>query len=252
MTVTTILRGGLSNNLFGIAAVLGYSMKHMIDYCIPTKIVNPHYEGQKVFYSKNLKYCKDNGGTTATVYKEPHFHFAEIPTPHSRYIVLDGYYQSALYHYGFKDEILKILNIPYEFKKDWCSIHYRRGDYLNLTSYHPIVSSIYIQEAQMKMMANGIGKFHVFSDDIEFCRTSMPQFEDADYIFSEGKSEVEDLSLASSCEHNIGSNSAFSWWINYLNRNENKVAIFPKKDRWFGKKLNHNVENLYCPQWTLI
>lgn len=245
------LYGGLGNNLFQIAATIGFAFRHGEKYCVPTKIINPHLENQKVFYSKYLNYCEE-GIATATVYKEPNFHYNEIPAPHSKYTLLDGYFQSELYWSDFKDEVLKILDIPYEFKDGYCAILVRRGDYLNLPAHHPVISSIYLQEAQMKMMRNGIGKFIVFSDDLDFCRNSMPQFEDADYIFSEGKTDIEDLSLASSCSCQIGSNSAYSFWAYYLNKNKNKIGIFPKKERWFGKMLPHNVENLYMKEWCLV
>lgn len=250
MTVSCVLKGGLSNCLFIISATLAYSMKHLIDYCIPTEIVNPHYEGQKVFYSKNLKYCNGNGVTTATVYKEPHFHFAEIPAPHSRYTVLDGYYQSYRYIEPYREEVLKILNIPYEYKEGKCAICIRRGDYINLPKYHNVVSSVYLKFAQIKMMNAGVGKFEVYSDDIEWCKNYMPQFDNADYYFSEGKTDIEDLSLASSCQNVIMSASSFSWWVAWLGRNEDRKVIYPKT--WFGAALKHDTKDLCPANWEAL
>lgn len=252
MKVSPILRGGLGNNLFQICAAIGYSLKHEINYCIPTQVQNPHYSNQKIFFSPNLYYCK-GGVVTAQVYKEPCFEYREIPAPFTQHTVLDGYFQSYRYFNDYRDEIIKILDIPYEFKKDWCSIHVRRGDYLQWQHVHPVMPREYFDDAQLYMTDKGVFNFIIISDDIEWCKVHLTQFDDCNYVFSsESESDVSDLSLASSCEHNIGSNSSYSFWIYWLNQNKNKIGVFPAKDKWFGKEVGHNVEDLYMPEWILI
>lgn len=255
MIVSGKLQGGLGNCLWIISAIISYSLKHNIQYRIPKTIINPHYPDQKVFASPYLKYFSEQFlemQGRIEYYYEPYFHYAEIPKFDCDVLILSGYFQSVKHIDPYKEEVFKILNIPYEFKKDKCAICVRRGDYLNLPGFHPVVSNIYLQEAQIKMMNNGIGKFEVYSDDIEWCKNYMPQFDNADYEFSEGKTDTEDLALASSCENQICSNSSFSFWSYYLNKNENKIGIFPKKDRWFGKALSHDVSDLYLPEMVLI
>jgi len=258
--ISTKLIGGLSNNLFQIAMLVAYSLRHNLPYCIPNEITNPHSKDQKVFYSKFLNYCKKEN--KFPIYLEKGFNYEEIP--YLTNICFQGYWQSGRYFNDYREQILNILNIPYEIKKGWCSIHVRRGDYLKLPTIHPVVSVDYILNAMLEMMwRTGCENFLIFSDDIEWCKQNIhsnvvftrrdKQIRlGANIEYSENKNEVEDLSLASSCQYNIGCNSSFSWWIYYLNRSENKGGIFPQKDKWFGSALPHNVDDLYMPQWILV
>jgi hypothetical protein len=52
------------------------------------------------------------------------------------------------------------------------------------------------------------------------------------------------------CENNIIANSSFSWWGAWLNKNNNKIVVAPKK--WFGNALQHNTKDLYPEKWIVI
>ena len=58
------------------------------------------------------------------------------------------------------------------------------------------------------------------------------------------------LLLMSCCNHNIIANSTFSWWGAYFNDNSNKIICYPSK--WFGVSINHNVNDLFPPEWNKI
>ena len=54
-------------------------------------------------------------------------------------------------------------------------------------------------------------------------------------------------------DHNIISNSSFSWWAAWLNDNERKQIISPKKENWFGEFYSHyNMNDLIPEDWEQI
>ena len=56
----------------------------------------------------------------------------------------------------------------------------------------------------------------------------------------------EDMYLMSLCKHNIIANSSFSWWGAWLNNNNYKTVIAPKK--WFLDKENE----VACENWIKL
>jgi len=92
----------------------------------------------------------------------------------------------------------------------------------------------------MTIFANSGGqpkpKFLVFSDDIQWCKENIKSNPWHDIEFSEGRNELQDLSLMASCGHHIIANSTFSWWGAYLGHNPTKIVISPshKRGNWFG------------------
>lgn len=108
----------------------------------------------------------------------------------------------------------------------------RRGDYLSDTfrSAFYLCTPDYFVEA-MKIMKSRVpnAKFFIFSDEPQWCRENIPFPFECEY--ESGNDPVwEKLRLMYSCKHFIISNSTFSWWAQYLSRNENKVVIAPS--RW--------------------
>lgn len=250
--ISASLEGGLGNTLFQISTCLAHSLKYGYAYRIPRKINNPHYEWQLPYISPNINYTDEE--LNLEVYKEPSFEYSEIPPLND--ICLQGYFQSFKYFDDYREEIIKALNFKYEMKKNYCSIHIRMGDFLDKPECHPPITKGYIFEAMMRIMTRvddwSAVKFLVFSDSIRIAKEmlSSREFKSFPIEYSERRNEVEDLELASSCQWNIGSNSAYSWWIYYLNQYKNKIGVFPFF--WFGKELPHNTKDLIPPECIIL
>lgn len=72
--------------------------------------------------------------------------------------------------------------------------------------------------------------YFIFSDDIEWCKDNLP-FGNTAITFVPSDIEMhEKIRLMYSCKHFIISNSTFSWWGQFLSRNEDKIVVSPS--RW--------------------
>lgn len=111
------------------------------------------------------------------------------------------------------------------------SIYIRRGDYINHFLLGNVANKTYYENA-IKYICEKIKNptFFVFSNDIEWVKDNL-DFRGCEVCYSSneavGKSAFEDLILMSKCEHNIISNSSFSWWAQQLNEHKDKIAIAP-------------------------
>ena len=208
--------GRLGNQMFQKAAAIGLAYKNNDTY---------------TFEENNFPIFTERG-----------FHFQDIK--YSGDICLSGYFQSEKYFKHCRQKILDYFNFNAEPLKR-VSIHVRRGDYLNVEC-HPVVTLEYLNKAinHFKNIGYNDKDFLMFTDDKEWCRANFP------FEISNGN-ELEDIELMSRCEHNIISNSSFSFWGSWLNRNPNKIVIAPKI--WFaGSKENIDTSDLYCENWIVI
>lgn len=251
--------GRAGNQLFQIAATLGLAAKHNDVAVFPKWHCSYTNKDMSVYFKNPIN--QSYNGEPVIDYKEPHFHYSEIP--YQPNLNLQGYFQSPRYFEGHEDLIRyhfqpseAIISKWFQLKDSrWnhlygniCSIHVRRGDYISVSSaVHNICDFDYYRRAieYVKSKAK-IDTWVVFSDDIEWCKkrfispsNSYMFIENGlsgDKIHRENKTDVEELFLMSFCSHNIISNSSFSWWSAYLNDNPNKIVVAPK--RWFNNGFN--------------
>lgn len=245
--VTTKLIGRLGNQLFQMANTIAYAKRHSLPYWIPNQTIDPRV--WKIYYT-NLPQEPEQF-YKYQLYRELGHDYHEIP--YMKDVLFEGYWQSEKYFQDERQEILTCFSIPWKPLPGFVSVHVRRGDYLQYADKHPPVTIEYLTDAIMTFRQYGYKSFLVCSDDIKWCKKNLSHLkhEGIAFTYSENRTEIEDLSMMSCCEHNIISNSSFSWWSAWLNMNENKTVIAPKI--WFGPGNAHlNIKDLLPEKWITI
>jgi hypothetical protein len=285
--IEPIFTGRLGNVMFQIAAAYGYSLKHGMDYRVPlwgngltaaNNNTDKHIRDGVQVSDIMLKYLNwfpnvKRGNAVADTfdgaylkefpekkdysrfvrYEENGRHeYNEIPFHEN--IVIDGFFQTEKYFKEYRKEIVNLFNLPYEKIEGWTSIHVRRGDYVQYYTSFPPVDERYLGTAMRLMARNGFKKFMLFSDDMQWCKENLSsqKYPEYAFLYSDGRNEFEDMAKGSCCEHNIISNSTFSWWQAWLNQNPNKLVISPSKYNWFGKRVKLSTEDIIPETWVQI
>lgn len=235
--------GRCGNVLFQAACAVGLALKHGVEFSVPNRTNDNYFNPLYLQHLVNPKWVQ---GREDVIINENGVHqYREIEWKqewNDLQVVLDGYFQSEKYFQEYRDEILYLFNFPYEKKEGYVSVHVRRTDYLNLRDKHPEVTKQWYENAMSLFPGY---KFKFFSDDIPYCKQEFGDRSDCE--FSTNTNEVDDMTEASCCEHQISSASTFAWWISYLNRNENKIVYIPKL--WFVEGFGGLDTSDLVPDW---
>lgn len=173
---------------------------------------------------------------------------ASLPTNTARNEYIIGVFLNASIVETVDDEIKKCftflpftdeMNLRLEKEIEECesvAIHVRKGkDYQSRIWYQNTCSMDYYRKAILLMKEKlQHPKFYVFTDNVDWVKEN---FQEMEYTLVEGNpadgyGSHFDMQLMSLCKHNIISNSTYSWWSAFLNRNSEKVVIAPKI--WFN------------------
>jgi hypothetical protein len=133
------------------------------------------------------------------------------------------------------------------------SVHVRRGDYVTherTARIHGAPGESYFHDA-LEVLSRRCRPVHlfVFSDDVEWCRTSL-RFEDpTTFVALQGAHPGVELTLMSRCRHHVISNSTFGWWGAWLNPSREKIVVRPR--RWFADP-NVDSTDLLPSSWLAI
>lgn len=130
-------------------------------------------------------------------------------------------------------------------------ISVRRGDFFtdtNQKKYGVCSPEYYIRAKKFfddKQIDNTM--FFCFSDDIEWCKEKL-NFKGANIVFvSQDMPVYETLRLMAHCKNFVLSNSTFSWWGQFLSKNNDKVVVSPS--RWNNEGYD---SDLISDDWVLI
>ena len=267
--ISAFIMGGLGNSMFIIAAIEYMGGKHdtkvvytNIDSWL-THIYN-NYEWTKscwnypfIFSNVNLPFLESKSHFITKKAKIG-FRYEEIvPVGGTQY---EGYFQSYKYFdadlvrdlFKMRDECYiseskcflgeAVDNIISRSSIKTCSIHVRRGNYLNLQDHHVVQPIDYYLKAMEVIKAD---RYLVFSDDLDWCKQNFigPQFifvKDIDYV---------EMFAMSRCTHNIIANSSFSYWGAMLNPNPDKIVCCPAN--WFPNN-NPDSSDICPPEWVKL
>jgi len=246
--------GRLGNQMFQYAALYGTAFMRGYEFAIPDEDLSI----RQVFKLSSAKFIENLKPEIR--YREPIFHFAGDVWLIDDDTDIFGYFQSPMYfrhchealreEFEFVDEIEDSANSWLEEKgligKPLCSIHIRRGDYLNLGHYHHnLTVEEYYRKAYdfLKEHIEDELSYLVFSDDPEWCKEHF-----SGALIVEGNSEGLDLCLMSKCHAHVIANSSFSWWGATLSGSQAVIA----PNQWFGEEGPDNWESLYWPHWARL
>ncbi|MDD2774385.1 MAG: alpha-1,2-fucosyltransferase [Gallionella sp.] len=196
---------------------------------------------------------------------EPHFNYWQGINLLSKNSYLVGYWQSEKYFADVAQQIradflfrlpMSSLNVIAEKKilaVNAVSLHVRRGDYVNnakTTATHGVCSLDYYREAiDCTSRRVNAPHFFVFSDDIGWVKDNLKIDYPHQYItHNQGAESYNDMRLMSMCQHHIIANSSFSWWGAWLNPDDKKCVIAPK--RWFAN--DTNTQDLIPQNWLRL
>lgn len=241
------IKGGLGNILFQVAAGLSFSIENNTRLSIPNLNFHLSYLNKEVKHNPNLNHSHEYDflfkginsipfpkNKSIEVKKFPFHYDDSLNVSNNDWI--DGYFQSEKYFYKYRNRILKQFSLSFynrfliflkypvffSFKKT-TSIHVRRGDYLN-SEIH-ITQDYEYYNKSIEELDSITEVFIIFSDDIAWCKK---HFIGNKFVFIENEKDYIELFLMSFCNNNIISNSSFSWWGAWLNKNKSKKVIAPK------------------------
>ena len=165
------LEGRLGNNLFMIANAYAKSLEYNKKLVIAREQVM--YEGND--YSQNIfRKLEFIDG-----FNEEGSVINPSSPSNSTFTVYRGYFQSEKHFEKYKKEVVELFSptdefierikreLPIIFEKNTLVINVRRGDYLNLSNYHPIVSREYIYSVPYIPSTEHI---LIVSGDIKWCK----------------------------------------------------------------------------------
>lgn len=258
--VTAEIHHQLGNQMFEIAAAVSFAIDHKAIAYFPDlrtkKEDNIPLNHEMIFFRLETNVPNRN---PLSLYQEKSFEYASIP--YAPNIRLSGYFQSEKYFRHNKDKIIELFSPSSKIKKylkkkygdiikdpKTIAIHIRT--YYREDPHHvefPLNGRSYIEKAMYLFPEDS--HFIVFSDNIEWCKQELLGIP-RNIRYIEGEAYYHDFFLMSMCQHNIISNSTFSWWAAYLNQNPTKIVVAPEK--WFQPSKNFNTKDLYPPEWIVL
>jgi hypothetical protein len=251
--------GGLGNQLFQISKALSEGFENGIDVKFKKESFIPMEGNQPSKYENNIFRNIKFGDYDDNILQinEPSWSYHDIGVFYYKPVKYYGYFQSSK-NFKSQGEKIKTCFSPTEefiekikklypkiFDKGSVSIHVRRGDYLTVSEILPVIDKTYIDECLRQI--GEYSNIFIFSNDKKWCEENL-KYENSTIVYD--LEDYEELWSISLCNHNIMSNSSFSWWGSYLNKNINKKVYVPSI--WFGDNGEKHYQDIYEEEWIKI
>jgi hypothetical protein len=251
--------GGLGNQMFQMAKAISESIEHNLPCYFRNQSFIPMEGRQPTNYKNNIfrKILFDDTKIPTIRINEHSFSYIKTKYVYNQSTEFYGYFQSSKNFLSHEKKIIEIFSpdknfinkikqkYPKIFEKDSLSVHVRRGDYLSITNVLPVIDKTYIDKC-----IDTIGHYSnvfIFSNDKGWVKTNLNY---KNMTIVDELEDYEELWAMSLCNHNIMSNSSFSWWGSYLNINNNKKVFVPSV--WFGPNGEKNYQDVYESDWIKI
>lgn len=253
--ITVRLHGRMGNQLFEYAAARALADARGTDVAVDERMLNhmgdasarAHFAWSvqdsalpPFRYERPLAYLRWRyfGGRPA-IRREAGYHADFLEWPDNTY--LHGYWQREVYFRHLRKTLLaecRITTPPSPANAAMAqriastlsvALHVRRGDFLDVAP-DQVCSERYYANALATLrerLAQDPTVF-VFSDDPAWAHAHLPlPYEKVVVDLNGPEADYEDLRLMASCQHNVISNSTFSWWGAWLNQNDAKIVVGP-------------------------
>lgn len=243
MYVTVDLKDGFGNQMFMVAAMLGYAERHGHQ---PIFLKTPERSKDHTDSVLNISdFFPDipvRADLTAlywTVLQEPpgaamtYLELPAVPGP----VLLRGYFQSERY---FPTQGLPrappLCNLSSELlAHDWSHtyfLHIRRGDYMHPANiHHRIDIRQYVSRCLHQFPKDWV--CFVVSDDIPWCKATLPTwFTERWFFCPETATDAETFFWMTVCAGGICANSSFSWWAAYFLKYQQSFSVLCMPYPW--------------------
>lgn len=193
--------------------------------------------------------------------------YCEFHNTKAKNKIFYGNFESSKYFDEIRDNILEMYTPKEPINKDKIELYdkiknsnsvcitIRRGDFVQneqFKSIHYICDEKYFYKA-LEIIKQKINNplFVVFSDDIKWVKENMDFGSEAIYE-SGNDSLAEKIREMSMCKNFIISNSTFSWWAQYLSKNDDKIVIAPNEWKKVAYKKDCSKLDIYQDKWIRI
>ena len=241
-TVSVCLSGGLGNRLFQLAFLYSIAKKtnsipvlyskHILENKHSSINYFPFYQYFPILENilENIQIIQEPSDSPAVFFSKV-FDITNDMNHHN--FLFQGYFQSERYFESYSDDIktlfidaLEKISPSLQFVTS-TFVHIRGGDHIHSNNREHSLSGI---EKYYKNSIQCFPKHTVFTiltDDVRYAK-SLSFLKDIKYSINTFSNELSTINLMRSATiGGICSNSTFSWWGAYLNRNILKIVTMP-------------------------